>query len=75
MKNISMGNWVTIAIVTANIIFMVAVMSKDVLNAQESANTALTMAYSNDKKIAVIESQIEQGFKSIEHLIKNNKEK
>ena len=70
-----MGNWVTIAIVTANIIFMVAVMSKDVLNAQESANTALTMAYSNDKKIAVIESQIEQGFKSIEHLIKNNKEK
>ena len=71
MKHISMGNWVTIAIVTANIIFMVAVMSKDVLNAQESANTALTMAYSNDKKIAVMESQIEQGFKNIESLIRN----
>ena len=71
MKHISMGNWVTIAIVTANIIFMVAVMSKDVLNAQESANTALTMAYSNDKKIAVMESQIEQGFKNLESLITN----
>ena len=66
-----MGNWVTIAIVTANIIFMVAVMSKDVLNAQESANTALTMAYSNDKKIAVMESKIEQGFENLEKLIRN----
>jgi len=75
MKNISMGNWITIMIVSANIIFTIGIMSKNVLNAQESANTALTMAYSNDKKIAVIEAQIEQGFKSIEHLIKNNKEK
>ena len=66
-----MGNWITILIVFGNFIFMIAVISKDVLYAQESANTALTMAYSNDKKIAVIESQIEQGFKSIEHLIKN----
>ena len=71
MKNISTGNWVTIAIVSANIIFMVAFMSKDVLNAQESADTALEMAYSNDKKIAVIESKIEQGFANIENLIKN----
>ena len=71
MKNISTGNWVTIAIVSANIIFMVAFMSKDVLNAQESANTALTMAYDNDKKIAVVESKIEQGFKNLETLIRN----
>ena len=71
MKNISTGNWVTIAIVSANIIFMVAFMSKDVLNAQESANTALTMAHRNDKKIAVIESKIEQGFKNLETLIRN----
>ena len=71
MKNISTGNWVTIAIVSANIIFMVAFMSKDVLNAQESANTALEMAYSNDKKIAVMETKIEQGFSNLEKLIKN----
>ena len=71
MKNISTGNWVTIAIVSANIKFMVAFMSKDVLNAQESANTALTMAHRNDKKIAVIESKIEQGFKNLETLIRN----
>ena len=71
MKNVSTGNWITIAIVSANIVFMVAIMSKDVLSAQESANTALEMAYSNDKKIAVIENKIEQGFANIENLIKN----
>ena len=71
MKKVSTGNWITIAIVSANIIFMVAIMSKDVLNAQESADTALDMAYSNDKKIAVIENKIEQGFSNIENLIKN----
>ena len=52
---------------------MVGVMSKGVLNAQESANTALEMAYNNDKKIAVIESKIEQGFSNIEKLIRNGK--
>ena len=72
MKNVSVGNWLTICIVTANIIFMVAFMSKDVLNAQESATTALTMAYRNDKKIAVMESKIEQGFISLEKLIIKN---
>ena len=71
MKNVSTGNWITISIVLINIIFMVGVMSKDVLNAQESANTALDMAYSNDKKIAVIEAKIEQGFSNIEKLIRN----
>ena len=71
MKSVSAGNWITIAIVSANIIFMVAFMSKDVLNAQESASIALTMAHRNDKKIAVIESKIEQGFENLEKLIKN----
>jgi len=71
MKNVSTGNWITITIVLINIIFMVGVMSKSVLSAQESANTALEMAYSNDKKIAVIETKIEQGFSNIEKLIRN----
>ena len=71
MKNVSTGNWITIVIVSANIIFMVAFMSKDVLNAQETAYTALEMAYHNDKQIAVIENKIEQGFANIENLIKN----
>ena len=71
MKNVSTGNWITILIVLSNFIFMIAVMSKDVLSAQESADTALEMAYGNDKKIAVIESKIEQGFANIENLIKN----
>ena len=71
MKNISTGNWVTIFIVLGNFIWMIGIMSKDVLNAQESANTALGMAYNNDKKIAVMETKIEQGFENIEQLIKN----
>ena len=71
MKNVSTGNWITILIVLGNFIFMIAVISKDVLSAQESANTALDMAHSNDKKIAVIETKIEQGFANIENLIKN----
>jgi hypothetical protein len=71
MKNVSTGNWITIFIVLANVIFMVGVMSKDVLNAQETANTALEMSYNNDKQIAVMENQIEQGFENLENLIKN----
>ena len=71
MKNISAGNWITIIIVSANIIFTIGIMSKNVLSAQESANTALSMAYDNDKKIAVMESKIEQGFENLEKLIRN----
>jgi len=71
MKNVSAGNWITISIVLINIIFMVGVMSKDVLNAQESANTALDMAYNNDKQIAVIVTTIDQGFENQKNLIKN----
>ena len=71
MKNVSVGNWLTISIVAANIIFMVAFMSKAVLIAQLSSTSALTMAHRNDKKIAVMESKIEQGFKNLENLIKN----
>ena len=71
MKNVSTGNWITIFVVIVNMVFFGGIMFKDVVNAQESANTALEMAYSNDKKIAVIESKIEQGFANIENLIKN----
>ena len=71
MKNISVGNWITISVIIANIIFMVAFMSKDVLNAQESANTALKMAHRNDKKIAVMVATIEQGFDNQKNLIEN----
>ena len=78
MKKISMGNMITIAILIGNFIFMGAVMTKDVESVKQdviklgrTANTAKDMAYTNDKKIAVIESKIEQGFKSLERLIKN----
>ena len=73
MKNVSTGNWITIFVVIVNMVFFGGIMFKDVLNAQESANTALEMAYNNDKKIAVIEAKIEQGFSNIEKLIRNGK--
>lgn len=73
MKKVSTGNWITILIVSANILFTVGVMSKNILSAQESANMALEMAYDNDKKIAVIETKIENGFESLEKLIKKEK--
>ena len=72
MKSISIGNWVTIFLVLGNLIFVTGIMSKDVLNAQESANTALTMAYNNDKQIAVIIAKMDHGFKQIENLIIKN---
>ena len=71
MKNVSTGNWITIFVVIVNMVFFGGIMFKYVLNAQESANTALDMAYNNDKKIAVIETKIEQGFSNIEKLIRN----
>ena len=71
MKNVSTGNWITIFVVIVNMVFFGGVMFKDVLNAQESADTALEMAYGNDKKIAVIETKIEHGFSNIEKLIRN----
>ena len=80
MKNVSTGNWITIVIVIVNMVFFGGIMFKDVLNAQGTANTALEMAYNNDKQIAVIITTIDQGFenqknliKHLEHLIRNGK--
>ena len=78
MKNISIGNWITIAVVAANVIFMVAIMSKDVENVKgevikvgRGANTAKEMAYDNKQEVAVVKATIEQGFSNIEKLIRN----
>ena len=76
MKKVSIGNWITIAVVFANLIFMGAVMSKDVeivkgdvVKVTKVANTAREMAYTNERKIAVVESKIDQGFSNLEKLI------
>jgi len=76
MKKVSIGNWITIAVVFANLIFMGAVMSKDVeivkgdvVKVTKVANTAREMAYTNERKIAVVESKIDQGFANLEKLI------
>ena len=78
MKNISIGNWITIAVVAANVIFMVAIMSKDVENVKGEvikvgrvSNTAKEMAFDNKLEIAVVKATIEQGFSNIEKLIRN----
>ena len=69
MKKISIGNWITIGVVLLNFAWMIGIMSKDVLNAQESADTALEMAHNNDKEIAVIIAKMDHGFTSLEKLI------
>lgn len=78
MKKISMGNWITIALVVANGIFIGASLSKDVENVQVEvekvgrvANTAKEMAFDNKLEIAVVKATIEQGFSNIEKLIRN----
>ena len=73
MKNISFGNWITIALILGNILFTAGIVARDVEDAQKSANTALVMAYDNDKHIAVMETRITQGFANLEKLIKNGK--
>ena len=65
MKNISFGNWITIALILGNILFTAGVIARDVEDVQESADTALAMAYNNDKRIAVII----EGFENLEKLI------
>ena len=79
MKNISIGNWITIALVLANGIFIGASLSKDVENVQEEvikvgrvANTAKEMAYDNKQEVAVVKATIEQGFSNLEKLIIKN---
>ena len=68
MKKISMGNWITIFIVLGNFIWMIGIMSKDVANVQETANTALKMAHYNDKQIAVMIN----GLNNIEKILIRN---
>lgn len=72
-KSISIGNWITISIVTANIIFTVGIIWGNIESIEKSANTALEMAFRNDKKIAVIEAKIEQGFSNLEKIIIDGK--
>jgi len=72
-ERISIGNWITICLILGNILFTAGIVSRDVENAQETANTAQKLAIDNDKRVAVLESKIEQGFSNIEKLIKNGK--
>ena len=68
MKKISMGNWITIFIVLGNFVWMIGIMSKDVANVQETANTALKMAHYNDKQIVVMIN----GLNNIEKILIRN---
>ena len=72
-ERISIGNWITICLILGNILFTAGIVSRDVENAQETANTAQKLAIDNDKRVAVLESKIEQCFSNIEKLIKNGK--
>jgi|TARA_Y100000034_G_scaffold124553_1_gene172883 C4-type Zn-finger protein len=72
-EKISVGSWITIVLVTGNILFTAGIISRDVETAQETANTAQKLAVENDKKVAVLVAKMEQGFINIEKLLKNGK--
>lgn len=73
MKKISIGNWITIGLVFGNLLFTAGIISENIETVQNDANMALKMAISNDKRVAVLESKIDQGFSNLEKLIVNGK--
>jgi len=73
VKKISIGNWITIGLVFGNLLFTAGIISENIETVQNDANMALKMAISNDKRVAVLESKIDQGFSNLEKLIKSRK--
>ena len=68
-KKFSLGNMITILVIVANVIWSASVITnKKKINSDDS-ELALKMARSNEIKIAVIETKIDQGFKRLEQKI------
>lgn len=68
-KKFSFGNLITIMVIVANVIWSASVMTNKTKINSDDSGLALKMARSNEIKIAVIETKIEQGFKRLEQKI------
>ena len=69
-KKISLGSIITIVVILANIVWSMSVITNKTKNNAEDINLALKIARSNEIKIAIIQTKIEEGFENIEKLIK-----
>ena len=68
-KKFSFGNLITIMVIVANVIWSASVMTNKTKINSDDSELALRMARSNEIKIAVIETKIDQGFKRLEQKI------
>ena len=68
-KKFSFGNLITILVIVANVIWSASVITNKTKINSDGSELALKMARSNEIKIAVIETKIEQGFKRLEQKI------
>lgn len=68
-KKFSLGNMITILVIVANVIWSASVITNKTKINSDDSELALKMARSNEIKIAVIETKIDQGFKRLEQKI------
>ena len=68
-KKFSFGNLITILVIVANVIWSASVITNKTKINSDDSELALKMARSNEIKIAVIETKIDQGFKRLEQKI------
>ena len=68
-KKFSLGNVITILVIVANVIWSASVITNKTKINSDDSELALKMARSNEIKIAVIETKIDQGFKRLEQKI------
>ena len=68
-KKFSFGNLITILVIVANVIWSASVITNKTKINYDGSELALKMARSNEIKIAVIETKIEQGFRRLEQKI------
>ena len=69
-KKFTFGNIATICVLLVNIIWSASIITNKTKTNAEDVELALRIARSNEIKIAIIETKIDQGFSNIEKLIK-----
>ena len=73
-RKFTLGSIISILVLMVNIIWSASILTnKTKINAND-VELALKISRSNEIKIAIIETKIEEGFKNIEKLIKELKD-
>ena len=69
-RKFTLGSIVTILVLLVNIIWSASILTNKTKINADDAELALKIARSNEIKIAIIETKIEEGFDNIETLIR-----